>query len=1229
MAQRLAYLEAVIGADVTQFRKGMRDIRNDVGLLSEATKGLSTVARTLTYSVSAPLAAIGSYAFDTAKDFDASMRNINAIAGFTEQELERLSDRVLDLGARNRSGAIASADSLYTVFSAGISDTESAFSAMETSILTAEAGLADLETTTEAIIATFLSFSKTGQDVDAQLDLISNSLTHMVNVGVGSMEEFANSIGNVVPTAAAVDMSIVELYGNMAYLTQRGLSAAKAATSLNAALTSLTKPTEAMDAAFAQLGVKGMEDLIQKSGGVNDSLVALIGTTDGTQVQLQALFNNIRGSRAINLFNLDIEKWTEYIEEFGRKADGATLRAWEQQFKSISFQMDLAKSSIIGMGIAIGEELFPFILPIISNITEFGLGVTKLDDSSLKFIVTIGVFAAALPPLIWGLTSLVSPLGILIAGLGLLGGYTFENLAGLDGVFTGIAESLFGAYDLTALGSILSIIARKLFPEDEASDLQAIADEKLSVNIDPSKIVTFTNEAGTDVSLYSIFETYFKDLGVIDPSVFWQKILYAVFPDYDGSGSVAIKPGETITVYFDGVDWKLLDGTVGTTGDEDLDKMIAQKLAREEGKYPRDPKGSQKSLFVIPDLTKEIAILGATLAGVVKSAWEWVANEGISIVSYSVGYVSGTMVTMLVTGIETAWAALLSIDTTDTSDKLTDNIVTPFEEGMDAAFSNLGRSDLADSLLAKLAAGLIASVIGAGLIKGALGTVISLAFSGLNFLTLGITGTLATKLAGAFTVAFGSANVIATVGAGAAGSITQAATTTGIVYTAGVSLGKVIGAAIGVGLNVVLPILIGAIVGKAIAEAILAAVPEEDKGFIGDSLLFGDSDYEPTTPFGALGKFAMEGVGDMLSPTHTYAGLPPEFNAQQIDPTNFWNNPLSGTIKYNIPGMESWYGDTGNAQADEEKNKIQDMYNELQNSDLSAQDYATGLTKIRDAINNIDDVANTQYFLDYVSMIENLGLEVDNFNNNKLKETLTILSYMGMGGVAGQEGFVAMQATVNQMLALSALIDSIEAKGIPVPEDLLSAVGIMEDGTLIFPMGVRYTDTPEGKVLRDEIVDFPLDTANNMLTMSSTSSIVFPIINKGLTLQGKKVDAVKEKWVSLNAEINKFLPPKSNTINFNRPDGFSSGLDYVPFDEFPAILHKGEMVLTANEADSYRKGEMALNVNSIEPTNRGGQGDGNIVINNIYINQLGSYEELFEEFDRRNIDLERYNRYEQ
>ena len=38
--------------------------------------------------------------------------------------------------------------------------------------------------------------------------------------------------------------------------------------------------------------------------------------------------------------------------------------------------------------------------------------------------------------------------------------------------------------------------------------------------------------------------------------------------------------------------------------------------------------------------------------------------------------------------------------------------------------------------------------------------------------------------------------------------------------------------------------------------------------------------------------------------------------------------------------------------------------------------------------------------------------------------------------------------------------------------------------------------------------------------------------------------------------------------------GYATGLNYVHYDEFPALLHRGEAVLTAAEARVWRNGQM-------------------------------------------------------
>ena len=56
-------------------------------------------------------------------------------------------------------------------------------------------------------------------------------------------------------------------------------------------------------------------------------------------------------------------------------------------------------------------------------------------------------------------------------------------------------------------------------------------------------------------------------------------------------------------------------------------------------------------------------------------------------------------------------------------------------------------------------------------------------------------------------------------------------------------------------------------------------------------------------------------------------------------------------------------------------------------------------------------------------------------------------------------------------------------------------------------------------------------------------------------------------------------PMLKNSLS-TEPQGYAVGLDYVPYDNFPALLHQGERVLTANEARAQdREGGRQIVVN--------------------------------------------------
>ena len=98
-----------------------------------------------------------------------------------------------------------------------------------------------------------------------------------------------------------------------------------------------------------------------------------------------------------------------------------------------------------------------------------------------------------------------------------------------------------------------------------------------------------------------------------------------------------------------------------------------------------------------------------------------------------------------------------------------------------------------------------------------------------------------------------------------------------------------------------------------------------------------------------------------------------------------------------------------------------------------------------------------------------------------------------------------------------------------------------------------------------------------------TDNIINPIADMGTELFNAGVDLLNQLWDGLKSVWNKIsnwwdsltFSDKSANVNVNgNAGGFATGLNYVPYDEFPAILHRGEAVLTAAEARVWRNGGM-------------------------------------------------------
>lgn len=529
MTERLAYLEAVVGADITQFRKSMRDIRNETGILSETVNGIGRVARTATFAISAPLATLGSFMTQSAAQFEGTMNNLRSITVMTDQDFKNLTQSVYDFGKTTTFGAQGASESIYEIFSAGVEDIPLAMEVMKKSTDTAQAGLADLTNTTNALTATMLAYGGSIEDIAGYSDV----WTRMVGLGVGSLEDFMANSQKVLPLSNALGISFEDVGATAAYLSQQGGGAKKAMTALAMMESNLLKPTKALEAAYAKLGVATGTELIEKFGSVTEAVIGLReAAKDPTD--FNKFFSKTGLEAALAITN-NVDKARAAITLFHRDLDGATDRAMAEQMKSFSRQMELMQSAIGAVGIAIGNAIMPLLLPFIQGIRDLFLSVSEANPEIIQLGVALGAVAVILPPLVWAATALLNPLGLLLTAVAAFGGAVITDFEGFGGRVRAELEKITG--DLQPLIDLWNEFWSVVFPEDKLAGMTDQTPMNPAMMTSPGTSTTVDIKPGWGLS--HIYYNYFKD----------EYDSYADFAaDYVKNNPIEIHPGEMVVV---------------------------------------------------------------------------------------------------------------------------------------------------------------------------------------------------------------------------------------------------------------------------------------------------------------------------------------------------------------------------------------------------------------------------------------------------------------------------------------------------------------------------------------------------------------------------------------------------------------------------------------------------------------------------------------------------------
>ena len=321
---------------------------------SIASKGVSAMT-TAFAAVTAGIAAGGTAAATVGTSFEAAMSKVSAISGSTGKDLQSLTDKAKEMGAKTKFSASESAEALQYMAMAGW-DTKSMLDGIDGIMSLAAADGLDLATTSDIVTDALTAFGLKASDSTHFADVLAKA-SSSANTNVSMLGE---SFKYVAPLAGTMGYSVEDVSVALGLMANASVKGSMAGTSLKTALSNLTSPTEQMAEVMEKYGIS-ISDTEGNALPLIDVLKQLrekFGTLSETEQTAAAstLFGKeaMSGMLAIiNASDSDFKNLTENINN----ADGAAQSMADTMQDNLQGQITILKSALEGLGIEIYEGM--------------------------------------------------------------------------------------------------------------------------------------------------------------------------------------------------------------------------------------------------------------------------------------------------------------------------------------------------------------------------------------------------------------------------------------------------------------------------------------------------------------------------------------------------------------------------------------------------------------------------------------------------------------------------------------------------------------------------------------------------------------------------------------------------------------------------------------------------------------------------------------------------------
>ncbi len=316
-----------------------------------ALKGVAVAAS----AAGAAITAMAGYAAKVGSNFEEGMSKVSAISGAAGKDLEKLTDKAKEMGAKTKFSATEAASAFEYMAMAGWK-TEDMLSGIEGIMNLAAASGEDLAATSDIVTDALTAFGMSASDSGRFADVLAAASSN-ANTNVGMMGE---TFKYVAPVAGALGFSVEDTAVAIGLMANSGIKASQAGTSLRSIMSRLAKPTSDVQIAMDALGIsltdsngnmkslnEVMGDLRNGFAGLGEAEKASMAATLGGQEAMSGLLAIVNASGED--FN--------YLQNAINNAEGAAEAMAGTMQNNLKGSITILGSALEGFGIQVYERM--------------------------------------------------------------------------------------------------------------------------------------------------------------------------------------------------------------------------------------------------------------------------------------------------------------------------------------------------------------------------------------------------------------------------------------------------------------------------------------------------------------------------------------------------------------------------------------------------------------------------------------------------------------------------------------------------------------------------------------------------------------------------------------------------------------------------------------------------------------------------------------------------------